>query len=161
MQIERIDEQTVALRDLDLLCCELLHQIALSADPGDSAAARDRLFSSPSAGREPELDADWKEYVEPELAQIFRSALGVVQHDLEDFPPADPTDDLALLIPVKHLDAWVHALNQARLAITARYDFTDRELEGKVPSDGDVRAFALFQVYFYGVLEEWFLRELE
>ena len=161
MLIERLDEQTVALRDLDLLCCELLHQIAVSAEPGDSTAARARLFSSPSGGREPELDADWKEYVEPGLAHLFRSALGVVQEDLRDFPPAEPADDYTLHIPVKHLESWIHALNQARLAITARYDFTEREMEGKVPLAGDTRAFALFHVYFYGILQEWFLAELE
>ena len=161
MLIERLDEQTVALRDLDLLCCELLHQIAISAEPGDSEAARARLFSSPSGGREPELDAAWKEYVEPGLAQLFRSALDVVRGDLQDFPAADPAEDYSLLIPVKHLESWIHALNQARLAITARYDFTDQEMEDKVPLEGDGRAFALFQVFFYGVLQEWFLAELD
>ena len=161
MLIERPDEQTVALRDLDLLCCELLHQIGIAADPGDSIAARDRLFSSPTGGREPELDADWKEYVEPGLAHLFRSALDVVKQDLRDFPPATPADDYTLHIPVKHLESWIHALNQARLAIAARHDFTQREMDDKVPLSGDTRAFALFQVYFYGILQEWFLAELE
>lgn len=160
MQISREDEQSVALSQLDLLCCELLHQVPLSAETDDPSARR-RLFSSPTAGAEPAFDQDWTAYVEPELRQIFQTALETVRDDLKDFPPADPTDDITLHIPVSHLEAWIHSLNQARLALAASNEFTDAEMERPIPVEGDTRALALFQVHFYGFLIECFLRELE
>jgi hypothetical protein len=62
---------------------------------------------------------------------------------------------------VKHLEAWIHALNQARLALSARFGFTERDMEDAIPIEGDQRALALFQVHFYGFLQECFLRQLE
>ena len=62
---------------------------------------------------------------------------------------------------MKHLEAWIHALNQARLALAARHDFSERELEREIPAEGDDRAFALFQIHFYGLLQEFFLRQLD
>jgi hypothetical protein len=62
---------------------------------------------------------------------------------------------------VKHLEAWIHALNQARLALAARHEFAERELEREVPTEGGERALALFQIHFYGLLQEFFLRQLD
>ena len=45
--------------------------------------------------------------------------------------------------------------------LAARHEFTDRELEREVPTEGDERAFVLFQIHFYGLLQEFFLRQLE
>ena len=150
MEIRRQDAQTVAISGLNLFLCELLHQIGV----------RERLYSSPSGGAEPEFDSEWAEYVEPGLRQLFQSSLQVVEEDLSDFPPAEPGTLHTLRIPVKHLDAWLNALNQARLALAERNRITDREMES-APAGGDNRALALFQIHFYGFLQECFVRELQ
>ena len=161
MKIERSDEQTVSIGPLDLLCCELLHQIRVSAAPGESKAARARLFPSPSGGQDRGLDRDWRDYIESDLAHLFESHLEVIDRDLEDFPGDQPeSEGYTLHVPVKNLEAWIHGLNQARLALTARYNFTEDDMNGRIPSDGDVRALTLFQVHFYGLLQECFLRVL-
>jgi hypothetical protein len=161
MKIQRLDATTIALEEIDGLIGELLRQIPASADPSGSDAATARLFPSLTEGREPGADADWREYVEPGLRELFLDAVSVVREDLKDFPPEPEAGDRALRLPVKHLDAWIHALNQARLALAARHDFTEHELEHHLPSEGGERAFALFQIHFYGLLQEFFLRQLE
>jgi hypothetical protein len=161
MKIHRLDARTVALEELDVFICELLRQIPKSADPGGSRTARARLFPSPTDGVEPEADAEWREYVEPGLRDLFREAVDVVRDDLKQLPAKEPPTLSTLRLPVRNLDAWVHALNQARLAMTARHGFTERELEREIPIEGNPRAFALFQVHFYGLLQEFFLRQLE
>jgi hypothetical protein len=61
-----------------------------------------------------------------------------------------------------HTDAWLNALNQARLAIAATYQFSDRELCDHYRSPlGSRRDLSLFQVNFYGFLQEFILREME
>ena len=83
MKIERLNDKIVAIGPLDLLGCELLEQIRASAEPGDSVAARARLFPRPSTDRKSEFHKDWKEYVEPELAQLFASNLDIIEDDLK------------------------------------------------------------------------------
>jgi Domain of unknown function (DUF2017) len=160
MQITRPDRHTVALTQLNSVCCELLRQIVSSADPGESGPARARIFPTPTEGREPEADRDWREYVEPDLRRLFQDALDVVAEDVKGLAPEGRKQAHALRIPVKNLEAWIHALNQARLAIVARNDFAEKDMEGRAPIEGDARALALFQVHFYGFLQECFLQHL-
>ena len=50
-----------------------------------------------------------------------------------------------LFIPAKHADAWLNALNQARLIIAARNNFTDGELSDNYRSPiGSRRDLSLF-----------------
>jgi hypothetical protein len=160
MQISRLDSRTVALAQLNEVCCELLRQIVSSAEPGENGPARARLFPTPTGGREVGADRDWREYVEPDLRRLFQDALDVVAEDVKRLAPEGRKQGYALRIPVKNLEAWIHALNQARLAIAAREEFSERDMSGSVPVEGDARALALFQVHFYGFLQECFLREL-
>lgn len=160
MQLRRLDEHTMVLKGLDILCCELLHQIAVSAEMDDDVV-QSRLFSSPTRGAEPAIEEDWEELVHPELKSTFHSALEIVKSDLADFPSPEPAETYTLYIPVKHLEAWIHSLNQARLALAARNGFTERDMERSIPTEGDTRALALFQVHFYGFLMECFLREVD
>ncbi len=160
MQITRLDSRTVTLTQLNAVCCEMLRLIVSSADPGENGPARARIFPTPTEGREPEADRDWREYVEPDLRRLFQDALDVVEEDIKKLAPEGRKKTQAISIPVKNLEAWIHALNQARLAIAARNDFSEKDMDGRAPLEGDARALALFQVHFYGFLQECFLREL-
>jgi hypothetical protein len=161
MKIHRLDTETVALEEIDSLLADLLHKIPLSTDPSGSEAATARLFPAPTEGREPSADADWQEYVEPELRELFRDAVGVVRADLKRFQSRATNGPVKLEVPVKHLEAWIHALNQARLALTARYSFSEREIESETPTEGGARMLVLFQIHFYGLLQEFFLQQLD
>ena len=161
MTISRPEPTTLILSGIEPFLRELFAQIVPSADPTGSEAARERLFSSPSRGAVPELEEDWKTLIEPELRRLFQSALEVVSADLATLSSASRKKQDTLHLPVAHLESWVHALNQARLALSARYDFSEHEMEAFLPEAGEARAYALFQVHFYGFLQECFLRELE
>ena len=63
----------------------------------------------------------------PELRHLFLSARTTVKEDLEKLP--DSTGRLGrLVIPRAHGDAWLNALNQARLILATKFNFSDREL---------------------------------
>jgi hypothetical protein len=162
MKIERLDDKTVTIGPLDSIGANLLQQIRTCAEPGNNLAAKERLFPPPIHERGSELIAEWKEYVEPDLIHLFASHLEVIERDLDGFPPDTEDEERHVLhIPVKHLEAWIHGLNQARLAIAARHRFTEKDMEGPIPFVGDKRALALFQIWFYGIVEECFLRILD
>ena len=161
MHIQRADRNHMELGEMDFLCSQFILQIVPSASATDDPAAQRRLYSSPSGGREAEFDEDWKNYVKPDLQNIFRSAQEIVEGDLKRFDPDEADESSTLRIPVKNLEAWIHTLNQARLAISARYDFTEEDMEKRVALGGDARGLALFQVHFYGFLQECFLQQLD
>lgn len=153
----------IEISELDPFLAELLRQIPASASPDGVPAAEERLFSSPTNGKQPELRAEWKQYVEPELRRLFQSATENVAEDLQQLNGNEKSlANRTLRIPAKHTDAWLSALNQARLVIAAKNDFTESELSDHFRSPiGSRRDLSLFQINFYGFLQEFILRELE
>src|ERR1700730_6965638 len=104
--------------DLDPFLAELLRQIPASANPEGTPAAEQRLFSPPAGLREREICAEWKLYVQPELQRLFRTATETVAADLEQLSGNEKAfANRTLRIPAKNADAWLSALNQARLVI--------------------------------------------
>jgi len=162
VQISRLDEQTLQISQLDPLLGELLHRVVASADPTGSAAAQERLFSKPS--EDPEESGfieDWQEYVKPELRHLFQSALEVISGDLGRMRAEGSEGGSTLTIPMSHVESWIHGLNQARLALSARHAFTEEDMDRILPLAGDPHSLALLQVRFYGILQELFLQELD
>ena len=153
----------IEISELDPFLAELLRQIPASANPDGAPAAEQRLFSTPATGKESELCAEWKTYVEPELRRLFQTATQTVAADLEQLNCNEKSlGNRTLRIPSKHADAWLSALNQARLVIAAKNNFTENELNDHFRSPiGSRRDLSLFQVNFYGFLQEFILRELE
>ena len=161
MEICRRNDE-IEISELHPFLAELLRQVPASANPEGVPAAQQRLFSPPTNGKETEICAEWKLYVEPELRRLFRTATETVAADLEQLNGNEkPFANRILRIPSKHADAWLSALNQARLVIAAKYNFTDGELGEHFRSPiGSRRDLSLFQVNFSGFLQEFILREL-
>jgi Domain of unknown function (DUF2017) len=152
----------IEISDVDPFLAELLRQIPASTNSDDSPAAQQRLFSAPADASEKEVCQEWKIYVEPELRRLFQSAIETVAADLEQLNGKEKSvRNCTLRIPTLHADAWLNGLNQARLAIAARCNFTEGELGDQYRSPiGSRRDLSLFQVNFYGFLQEFILREM-
>ena len=170
----------VVFEEIEPFFLDLLRRLPASADPADDAAARGRLFGSPLPPSEDgdEFNEDWRQFIEPELRSLFRTARETVQEDLGSLPPPpavtpgeaapDALDPAAfaptahkLEIPTRHLEAWLSVLNQARLVIAARRGFGEREMDEDLPFPpfGE-RDLDLFRVHFYDFLQQVILREL-
>ena len=149
--------------DLDPFLAELLRQIPASTNPEGVPTAAQRIFSAPSADpKERKLCEEWKTYVQPELRRLFQSATETVTSDLAQLNGNEKSlRNCTLRIPLEHADAWLNALNQARLVIATKYDLTEAELNDHYHSPvGSRRDLGLFQVNFYGFLQEFILREV-
>ncbi len=162
MEIRRHGD-ALELAELDPFLAELLRQIPDSTDPKGVERAEQRLFTVPADEKEEEISAEWKLYVEPELRRLFRSSNETVAADLKPLNgAARPFANCTLRIPVKNADAWLNTLNQARLVLAAKHDFTEAELCDHYRSPiGSRRDLSLFQVNFYGFLQEFILQETQ
>lgn len=162
MEISRPNETTVLVARIDPVIAELLRRIGPSADPGNSQRARDRLYSPPTNDpAEAEFADDWQEYVQPELARLFQSAIEVIEGDLKKMHADPVTGEATLSIPSDHLEPWIHGLNQARLVLTERHKLQDEDFDIENLPAGDPRAFLLLQLRIYAQLQWLFLRYLE
>ena len=160
MKIWRADPEAMALSDFNALTRNLLHRIVASADPEDNPDALGRLYSTPTGGAEPEFDEEWQDLVGTDLRDHFEGAIEIVRRDLTRLSPDGSKADEVLRIPMNHVESWINALNQARLAIAAKYRFTEQQLES-VPPEDHPHTLPLFQMHFYGLIQERFIRELE
>jgi len=151
----------IEISELDPFLAELLRQIPASTSPDGVPAAEKRIFSPPTNGKESEFCAEWKVYVEPELRRLFETATETVTADLQQLNGNEKSlANRTLRIPAKHADAWLSALNQARLVIAAKNDFTENELSDHFRSPiGSRRDLSLFQINFYGFLQEFILSD--
>ena len=97
------------------------------------------------------------------MRRLFQSATETVAGDLQQLNGSQkPFANCTLRIPAENTDAWLNALNQARLVIAAKYNFNEGELCDHYRSPiGSRRDLSLFQVNFYGFLQEFILREVE
>jgi uncharacterized protein DUF2017 len=162
MEIRRQGD-CLEISELDPFLAELLRQVPESANTEGVEGAQQRLFSSPAPASEGEMCAEWKLYVEPELRRLFQTATKTVVVDLQQLNGSTkPFANCTLRIPTKNADAWLNALNQARLVIAAKYNFSEADLRDHYRSPiGSRRDLGLFQVNFYGFLQEFILHELE
>jgi hypothetical protein len=127
------------------------------------AAAHDRganrLYPAPAAAGEQELCADWREVVQPGLQHLFAANRDLVARDLDSWETSGTGENL--LVPRRHVDAWLNTLNQARLIVVEANHFTEEDLDASVPPDlSSRRGLALLKVHFYAHVQELMLETL-
>lgn len=160
MRAFRIDADTIEVSRIGFIEGAILWRLAAAADPSGSRAAQERLASTPTAGAEPGLDEDWKEHVLPELQTLFASAVEIVRFDLVS-TWLSLGADASVRVPVKHVEAWLLALNQARLALAARHALTEETMTRRPPDDLQPATLARLFVDFFGGLQQLLLEAAE
>jgi hypothetical protein len=157
MNLSETDNGALALDDIPPFLSGLLQAIPVRA-ASDEPGVESRFFPSP--GGDEHLAEDWQAFIRPDLQETFRSAREVVAGDLVQLSQAG--EPSAMRIPRAHMEAWLNALNQARLSIAEEHHFGDADLSREVtPDPSDPRSLALFQINFYGFLQECLMRMLE
>lgn len=171
MTIEKNEDGGLVFRDMDPLLTTLLRQIPGAANPGGHEGALDRLYCDPVSPEDPnaeEMTEEWNEYVQPEIRELFQSAIETVVDDLAKMEETQVELDgdkyafSTLNIPPQHLLAWVNGLNQARIVLACRHGFEEQDMNrvSDTPFES-AREFALWQVNLYGDLQHELVRVLD
>jgi hypothetical protein len=161
MLIRRLKESSIELIDIEPIEADLLRQVPGVCDSGADSRSEARLFSSPADSSESQFLTDWSEYVQPELRHIFISARNTVREDLEKLSHS-PGRLGRLVVPRVHSDAWLNALNQARLILATKFKFSDKELSmHRAPKWFSRRDLVLQQINFYAEIQERIIDAIE
>jgi len=154
MKLSATEEGVLALEEIPPFLFDLLKEVGIRG-ASDDPHVENRLYPSP--GDDPLLEEDWKALVQPELQEFFLSARETVQADLRRAVKKD--DAFFMEIPPNHMDAWLNALNQARLALAGEHRVEEKDLAGEpLPDPSNPRSLALFQISFFGFLQECLVR---
>ena len=161
MLIRRLKENSIELVDIEPIEAELLRQVPGICESGGDSRSEARLFSNPADSGEDQFLNDWAEYVRPELKHLFLKARNTVKEDLEKLSNK-PGRLGRLIVPRAHSDAWLNALNQARLILATKYNFSDRELSmHEAPKWFSRRDVVLQQIHFYAEIQERIIDAIE
>lgn len=152
MRFRRASSDSWELREIHPLFATLLADLPKAASRHKKAQAR--LYPDPTGGTgDEELRRDWKEHVRPELERLFSTSRDIVTRDLESLGPKGQGGKV--VIPGNHIDAWLNALNQARLVIVEENRFAESDLDHREPPDlATRRGLSLLKIHFYAHLQE-------
>jgi hypothetical protein len=154
MVIRRQQQSGFEFTDIEPIEADLLRQVPVVCESGEHSRAEERLFSKPADASESQFLNDWDEYVRPELRHLFLSAKNTVGEDLAKMS-SSPGKLGRLMVPRAHADSWLNALNQARLILAAKFNFTARELSmHESPKWFSRRDMVLQQINFYAEIQE-------
>ena len=156
MQI-RANEDGWVFEEMDPMIVEILRILPDCATTEDEVAHR-RIFSTLTGGADADADLDWIEHVEPDMRELFKTHVDVAAADISAIRQQETA--FTLSIPAKNGRAWIHTLNQARLALGARHGVTDGDTAGRAHHDG-LKGFAIMQIDFYGMLLGFLLSSTE
>jgi hypothetical protein len=144
------------------LIADLIRAVPDTADPsGLSQTAEARLYPDPAASETlSSLRADWKAFVQPGLHAHFQSGRDLVAADIKRMRQDD--DLYSLTIPRSHADAWLNALNQARLILAADLGFDESVLDRPDPPDIlTEHGMAVFRVDLYAFMQQCLIEQIE
>ena len=161
MLIHRLNEDSIEFTDIEPIEADLLRQIPALCDAHGDSKAESRLFSNPADPSEVQFLADWEEYVRPELRHLFVSARETVEKDLGTMVDRQGYPS-RLVILCTHGEAWLNTLNQVRLILANKFEFSDEELSlHEVPRSFSRRDLVLLQINFYAAIQERIIDALE
>ncbi|MCG3148878.1 MAG: hypothetical protein PCFJNLEI_02327 [Verrucomicrobiae bacterium] len=124
----------------------------------DKPAARDRLLPVPTADNEA-LNADWQQNVTPDLRHLFVTASETVLRDLTGVEPDPRAKQLQqLTFPAEHLNAWLSAVNQARLILGELHHVTEADMANADFNLAEPRDLALLRIHVLGYLLEYLVK---
>jgi Domain of unknown function (DUF2017) len=154
MLIRKWKKKAIEFSRIEQIEAELLKQVPPCCEMDEGSGAESRIFPPPADAAEAELLRDWEEYVRPELRHLFRSAKETVEADL-DLLKMKVGRLGRFVVPLEHGESWLNALNQARLILAAKFEFSESELSAfDLPRTFSQRELVLQQINFYAAIQE-------
>jgi hypothetical protein len=146
LRVEPVGVKHLRISGIDALVLDCLHALPEILEQRDKPVVRCRLLPDPT-GADPKTNEEWQRLIAPELRHLFVSAGETVTRDLTAVTP-----DGQLTFPTEHLNAWMSALNQARLILGELHRITDADMETTEFRVTEPKAQAILRIHVLGYL---------
>lgn len=166
-KITRMSDGSVRLSDLAPWFVGVLLELPDLLNSNQPEEVSRRLYPEPSD--DDEQRKDWEKYVRPELFALVSSAREIVIKDIGTMGPDEEAGGLALWelhIPTQHVQAWISALNVARLTLSEKFKVHEDDMVEPDDEDLDPEAdewsekrFAIARIHLLGYLQQMLIEE--
>ena len=160
LRVLPFDEKHIRISGIPPVLTVMLRELPEILELRDAPDAQARLFPNPTA-KDENVNNEWRQLAGPELRHLFVSAGETVTRDLTALT-ADETapDEHQVTFPVEHVNAWMSALNQARLILAAVHDIDDKDMSRTDLDPKRSKDVAALRIHLLGYLLHLFV-ELE
>jgi hypothetical protein len=142
------------LRQVTPLCADTLRRM-LEWIESDDPRVKKRLF--PDTFVDPEEEAAWRRLMQTDLEHLVLSRRQILEKDLARMRPDGP-GLFRLPIGKNHGQAWLSALNAARLALFELHGLGPEHMDSEPEElDDEERQLALVRIHLMGFLQELLL----
>ena len=150
--VEPIDAKHIRISGIEPFLANCLEGVADVLEKRDSPQVRERLFPDPTPANV-KMNEDWQKLISPDLRHLFVSAGDIVTRDLTGLSE-DPRETGSYLVtfPTEHLNAWMSALNEARLILGELFHITEKDLNRKKFDGAGARTLAIVRIHMLGYL---------
>jgi hypothetical protein len=145
LRLQRVGDDRVRISRVDRVTAHCLLEVPGILPQAGPGAAKERLFPGVS-DQDSQLNEEWRQFVTPELEHLFAAARETLAQDT-----AGLADQSEVTIPLSHCEAWISAINQARLVLGAQHEVTEEDMDDMSFTDpADPKQQALFRVHVLG-----------
>ncbi len=152
-RLERADATSLRFTNLAPFFADSLLQIPDILALRDRPDIARRLFPAPSD--DARINREWISLAEPELRRLFASAGEIMAGDLAGLElEARRSPAFRIVFPANHTNAWMSALNEARLILGEQYGVTEEDMTRPLRDLENPRELALARIWALGYLLE-------
>jgi hypothetical protein len=158
LRVRALDQKRVRISGLHPFLANCLVELPHILEQRDAPAAHARLFPDPTRD-DANANREWQQIVAPELRHLFESAGETVARDLTTLQPEVRHQEyLQITFPAEHVNAWMNALNQARLILGELYAVDERDFELLNLGQPTAKTIAVLKIQLLGDLLYLFVR---
>jgi hypothetical protein len=127
LRVRSVDAKRIRISGIHPLLAVCLQELPLILELRDKEPVRARLFPPPTV-EDTAANREWQESIEPDLRHLFVSAGETVVRDLTGLAPQPRAPArLCVTISAMHVNAWMSAINQARLILGVLFGIVDEQ----------------------------------
>ncbi len=157
LRVQPFDEKHIRICGIPPVLAFMLRELPEILELRDSPDAHARLFPNPTAGDEIAND-EWRQVTGPELRHLFVSAGEIVARDLTALTVDEAApQEHQVTFPVEHVNAWMSALNQARLILAAVHKIRDKDMNRTDFDPKSSKDVAALRIHLLGYLLHLFV----
>jgi hypothetical protein len=157
LRVQPVDSKFIRISGIEPFLADCLETLGETLEQRDSPRASHRLFPPPSADSD-KANEDWQKFVDPDLRHLFVSAGETVLRDLTGLQPEPQAPaSYQVTFSAEHANAWISALNQARLILAELFHITEEDMNKTRFDVTDDRTLAIVRIHLLGYLLHLFV----
>jgi hypothetical protein len=170
LRISATDEKHISISGIPPVLVFCLRELPHILEKRDMPDPRARLFPAPTtlagkpslttlAGKpaltrdDEKINADWEQIIVPELRHLFVTAGETVARDLANIEEESAeSHSCRVTFAAAHLNAWMSAINEARLILGELFDVTEQDMNREDLDLEDPKQFGVLKIGALGWL---------